>query len=140
MQRADAADEQAGGEQGRECRMQVRVAEGQPSGGLGALLGAAVSSQSSLRVGVGDIAHDRGVLGQDEVAIDDHRHRAGRVEGEEGGFLDLLLGDHFDFEGLAGPLQCDVVGGRARAGFAVELHGSFLMRGCHFGGDFANSR
>ncbi len=101
---------------------------------------AAVAAQPGFGVAVRDVTHDRRVLGQDEVAIDDHRHGAGRVHGEEGGFLDLLLGDHFDFEGLAGPLQGDVIGGRARAGFAVELHGSFLMRGCHFGAKIAKNR
>ncbi len=74
------ADEVAGAEQRLEGRVHVRVDVGQPARGLAALSRAAVAGQSRLGVGVGDVAHDRGVLGQHEVAVDDGRDRAGGVD------------------------------------------------------------
>ena len=117
-------DELARREQRREGRMHIGIDEGQPAGGFGALARAAVAAEAGLREAVGDIAHDRGVLQQHEVAVDQCGDGAGRIDLEEFRTLQGVLVQQFNLERLAGPLQGDVVGGGTGTGLAVQLHGN----------------
>ena len=123
------ADEASRPEQRVERRVQVRIDEGQPLRCLRALLRRTIAGQVCLRIRIGDVAHDRGVLGQHEIAIDDGGHRPGGIDRQVRRLLHLGGRHHPHVERLARPLQRDVVGGRARAGLGIELHGVPVGKG-----------
>ena len=89
--------------------MQIGIDERDPAHRLGTLARTAVADQAGLGRRIGDVTQDRGVLGQHEIAIHQHRHRTGRIQRQEFRRLQPLGIHDLGCIRLAGPFQDDMV-------------------------------